>query len=131
MRGDVEQFGQINPLVDAPPSGSPFITVVFNELERSEFLQMVVEVVPVDTHRLLKLNGAHFLGTRQGDVGFASRRVGECRGDGVASYSSHSPTNVDEGCLGFEDVPLSELWRLTPWSVNIVHGTKQMRFLCH
>jgi len=61
MRGCIEQFGQINPLVDTPPPGPPFITVVFNEFERGEFLQMVIEVVPVDADRFLELNGAHFL----------------------------------------------------------------------
>jgi len=61
MGGYVEEFGQINPFVDAPPPGPPFITVVFNELERGEFFEVVIEVVPVDADRFLELNGAHFL----------------------------------------------------------------------
>ena len=65
----VQQFGKINVQAFFPPSGATFISVIFNQLERCKFLEVVVEVVPVNTEFLLQLDGAHFILLSQRDVG--------------------------------------------------------------
>ena len=56
----VEQFGQVNVEVLSPPASSALVSVIFNEFKRSEFFQMVIQIVPVNTQPFLELNGAHF-----------------------------------------------------------------------
>ena len=102
--GGLEQFWQIHVLVLSPPSGAPLVTVIFNQGEGCEFLEMVVKVVAVNAKVLLKLNRAHLFSLRQFNVGATPCRVGQSGGDGVAAYSSHSLTDYQEMLLWFEDV---------------------------
>ena len=78
--------------------------MIFNQRQRCEFLEVVIEVVAVNTQLLLKLDGAHLFGLCQCDIGSTASRVGESGGDGVASHSSHSRTYPREESVGFEDV---------------------------
>ena len=43
--------------------------MVFDEFKRGQFLEVVVEIVSVDAQRFLQLDGAHFIGLRQFNVG--------------------------------------------------------------
>lgn len=111
----MEQFGQVNVLVFPPPSCSTLVSVVFNQREGGEFLEVVIEVVPVHAKLFLKLNGAHLLGLGQCNIGCTASRVGKSGGDGVASHSSHSRTYPGDGSVGFEDVVSNP-------TVRIIHG---------
>lgn len=76
----------------APPSCTAFVSMVFNEVKGCEFLQVVVQVVPVNAQRFLQLYGAHLFGLGQFNIGTTACRVSKSGGDGVAAYSSHSLT---------------------------------------
>ena len=90
--------------VPSPPSCPTFVSVIFNEVKRSQLLQMVIEVVAVHAQGFLQLYGAHFIGLSQVNIGAATRWVGQSGGDGVAAHSSHSLTVRQERLLWFEDV---------------------------
>jgi hypothetical protein len=101
----LEQFGKVNVLALAPPSGTALIPMIFDEFQGSEFLQVMVEIVAVNIQRFLQLNGAHFLAVSKRNIGAPARWMGEGGRDWVASYSSHSRTCSGDRPIGFEDVP--------------------------
>ena len=100
----MEQFWQVHVLVLSPPACSTLVSMVFDQGERSEFLEVMVEVVAVHAQLFLELNRAHLIGLCQCDIGCTACGVGESGCDGVASHSSHSRTCSDDGFIGFEDV---------------------------
>ena len=40
----MEQFWEIDVMVFAPPSSTPFVPMIFDEFQGGEFLQVVIEV---------------------------------------------------------------------------------------
>jgi len=46
---------------NSPPAGSAYITMVLNQSNLDQSLEMVIEIVAVNIKSGLKLNGTHFI----------------------------------------------------------------------
>ena len=98
----------------APPSCTAFVPMVFDEVKGRQFLQVMVQVVPVNAQCFLQLYGAHLFGLGQFNIGTTARRVSKSGGDGVAAHSSHSLTVWQERLLWFEDVVSNRIKFIQP-----------------